>query len=196
MLREWEALWLLRVTPVIFCEIPSWREPWISHLNTLCWDWLMTWILYADPLCWWPPCSFWLSEYYLQRREDWFLQRQEFPWAKSSSPATQGLMMDDGGSLLAFELVQSPLVSYLPLDVCISYWSPLLVPGPSNVEVEQGRLSNWRRQMRKIFCVVLTVSRPPLHGRDVWCVQYKLLRSDIKDCCCFQTLKISSFKKK
>lgn len=150
-----------------------------------------------NPLCWWPPCSFWLSEYYLQRREDWFLQRQEFPWAKSSSPATQGLMMDDGGSLLAFELVQNPLVSYLPLDVCISYWSPLLVPGPSNVEVEQGRLSNWRRQiMRQIFCVVLTVSRPPLHGRNVWCVQYKLLRSDIKDCCCFQTLQISSFKKK
>lgn len=47
----------------------------------------------------------------------------------------------------------------------------------------------------KIFCVVLTVSRPPLHGRDLWCVQYKLLRSDIEDCCCFQTLKISSFKK-
>lgn len=50
--------------------------------------------------------------------------------------------------------------------------------------------------MRQIFCVVLTVSRPPLHGRNVWCVQYKLLRSDIKDCCCFQTLQISSFKKK
>lgn len=47
----------------------------------------------------------------------------------------------------------------------------------------------------KIFCVVLTVSRPPLHGRDLWCVQYKLLRGDIKDRCCFQTLKISSLKK-
>lgn len=48
----------VRVTPAIFCEIPSWREPWISHLNPLCWDWLMTWSLYADPLCWWPPCRF------------------------------------------------------------------------------------------------------------------------------------------
>lgn len=46
------------------------------------------------------------------------------------------------------------------------------------------------------YCVVLTVPRPPLHCRDLWCVQYKLLRSGIKDCCCFQTLKISSFKKK
>lgn len=173
----------VRVTSVIFCEIPPWREPGI---------------LYADPLRWWTPCSFWSSQYYLQRREVWFLQRKEFPWEKFSSPATQGLLIDDGGSLLAFELVQNLLVSYLPLGECISYWSPLLARGPSNTELEQGRLSNWRRQMRKtkIFCVVLTVSRPPLHGRDLWCVQYKLLRSDIKDCCCFQTLKISSFKKK
>lgn len=47
----------------------------------------------------------------------------------------------------------------------------------------------------KVFWVVLTVSRPPLHGRDLRCVQYELLCSNIKDCCCFQALKISSFKK-
>lgn len=85
----------------------------------------------------------------------------------------------------------------MPQGVCISYWSPLLAPGPSNMELKQSRLRNWRKQMKKteISCRVLTVSRPPLHCRDCWCIQYKLLCADIKDCCCFQTLKISSFKK-
>lgn len=105
-------------------------------------------------------------------------------------------LTDNAGFFMVFKVVWNPWIS-LPQGVCISYWSPLLAPGPSNMELKQSRLRNWRKQMRKTEMSrrALTVSGPPLHCRDRWCVQYKLLCADIKDCCCFQTLKISSFKK-
>lgn len=132
------------VTSVIFCEIPSWREQRISHLNPLCWDWwlesfmlmtslqvLVVWVLFKN------------KRRFIPAEARAFL-------SEVLQPATQGVFVDDGGSYVAFELGQPPF-SYLLVHVSIFYWNLLLGPGPSNTELNQGIWSNWRRQNPRYF---------------------------------------------
>lgn len=126
-----------------------------------------TWILYAETV-WWLESFMLMTS--LQFLVVWVLFKKKRIFIPADAraflseviqPATQGVFVDDGGSFVAFELGQPPF-SYLLVHVSIFYWSLQLAPGPSNTELHQGRLSNWRRQNPRYFvctyCLQATTS--------------------------------------
>lgn len=130
------------VTPVIFFEIPSWREPRISHLNPLCWDYLMTRILYADDL----PAVFGCLSIIYKDEKIYSCRGKSFPEWSSSACNPRGFCRCWWLPCGLWTWTTPFLLLACPY---ISYWSLLLAPGPSNTELNQGRWSNWKRENPK-----------------------------------------------